>query len=118
MSVAVDWFEIPATDMSRAVEFYGTVLDAPLGAMDGPDGPMHVFMGEAGACGALTSDDSTPAVGGVLVYLHCEDIEGALGRVESAGGKVLQGKTSIGPFGFIARFQDSEGNSVALHNDS
>ena len=51
MTVSIDWFEIPVQDVNRAVEFYGTVLGAPLSTMEGPDGPMHVFPGEDGASG-------------------------------------------------------------------
>ncbi len=115
MSVSVNWFEIPVVDKARAVEFYGQVLGAPLGTMDGPDGPMYVFMGEEGPVGALSETDSAPAAGGVVVYLSCDDIEAALGRTAQAGGSIAQEKTSIGPFGFIGRFNDTEGNIVALH---
>jgi predicted enzyme related to lactoylglutathione lyase len=62
MAIGVDLFEIPVKDMGRAVEFYGSVFAEPLGTMDGPDGPMHIFPGEEGANGALTLEDSTPAV--------------------------------------------------------
>lgn len=115
MSVSVAWFEVPVSDMNRAVEFYGTVLNEPLGTMDGPDGPMHVFMGDAGPAGALSSQDSSPSQAGVLIYLSCADIPAALARAEKAGGAILQTETSIGPHGFVARFADTEGNSVALH---
>lgn len=118
MAIAIDWFEIPVKDVGRAVEFYGTVMAEPLGVMDGPDGPMHIFPGEEGPNGALTTDDSTPAEGGVLIYLGCADIDAALARVSAAGGAVLQEKTSIGPFGFIGRFKDTEGNTIALHTGS
>ena len=115
MSVSVAWFEIPVEDMGRAVEFYGSVLGEPLGTMDGPDGPMHVFPADDGAAGALTATDSTPAKAGVLVYLETSDIPAALARAESAGGEIVQEKTSIGPYGFIGKFNDTEGNTVALH---
>ena len=32
-----------------------------------------------------------------------------------AGGKMLILRRSIGQYGFIAQFEDSEGNRVALH---
>ena len=114
MANAVNWFEIPVTDVGRAVEFYGTVLGEPLSTMDGPDGPMHVFPGEDGAAGALTTD-LTPAADGVLIYLYSPDIDAALARVPGAGGEVVAEKASIGPFGWIGRFNDTEGNMVALH---
>lgn len=116
MSVSVNWFEIPVQDMGRAVEFYGAVLNEPLGTMDGPDGPMHVFNGDEGPSGALSTEDSTPAAAGVLVYLSCADIDAALARVADAGGEVTAERTSIGSFGFIGRFRDTEGNIVALHS--
>ena len=115
MSVTVNWFEIPVQDLARAVEFYGTVLGEPLGTMDGPSGPMHVFMGADGPAGALASDELTPSEQGVLVYLGCDDIPAALSRAEQAGGAIVQPKTSIGPHGWIGRFTDTEGNAVALH---
>ena len=115
MAIGIDWFEIPVKETGRAVEFYGSVFAEPLGTMDGPGGTMHIFPGEEGANGALTLEDSTPAEGGVLIFLGCDDIEAALARVPAAGGSVVQEKTSIGPFGSIARFKDTEGNTVALH---
>ena len=118
MSVSVAWFEIPVANIARAVEFYGTVLGLPLDSMDGPDGPMSVFPGAEGPVGALTTDEGSPAQAGVLVYLDCDDIPAALDRVAAAGGEVLMTKTSIGPFGFIGKFNDSEGNTVALHSQA
>lgn len=118
MTVAINWFEIPVLDIGRAVEFYGAVLDAPLATMDGPDGQMYVFPGADGAAGALIQAEGEIGTGGVLIYLHTDNIDAALQRAASAGGAVEQEKTSIGPFGHIGRFRDSEGNSVALHTPS
>lgn len=110
----VNWFEIPVRDLNRAVEFYGTVLGAPLETIDGPNGPMPVFMGAEGPAGTL-GQETIPVEGGVVIYLGCEDIDAALSRVEQAGGSVAMPRSPIGPFGFIGQFKDSEGNLVALH---
>ena len=83
--------------------------------MPGPDGEMHVFLGSDGPVGALSTDGVTPESGGVIVYLESDDIDAALGRVAAAGGTVVQERTSIGPYGFVGQFQDSEGNTLALH---
>ena len=113
-NVTVNWFEIPVNDLQRAVEFYGTVLAEPLGQMPGPGGEtMNVFMDGENPMGTLIAGE--PSTTGTLIYLNCPDIEAALGRVRQAGGEVLQEETAIGPYGFIARFRDSEGNVVALH---
>jgi len=45
------------------------------------------------------------------------DLSVPLGRVESAGGKVILPKTGIGENrGFIALFIDTEGNKVGFHS--
>ncbi|MEM9621544.1 MAG: VOC family protein [Pseudomonadota bacterium] len=114
--VNVNWFEIPVLNTARAAEFYATVLGTPLDTIDGPDGPMQVFAGSDGPAGALWPVDTPPAHGGVMVYLGCDDIDAALDRAVGAGGAIESARASIGPFGFIGRFRDTEGNVVALHS--
>ena len=118
----VNWFEIPTSDLTRATEFYEAVLEVDLHRND--IGPLKMAWfpmreGGDGATGTLVQNENyTPSHAGTLVYLSVESIEEALERVEANGGKVLNRKTSIGEFGFVAHFEDSEGNRVALHADS
>ena len=42
-------------------------------------------------------------------------IDPTLEAIEGAGGKTLVPKQSIGEHGFIAHFEDTEGNRVAVH---
>ena len=50
----------------------------------------------------------------MLVYLNAQGrLDEAIAAVESSGGKVLQPKHQIGPYGFRAVVLDSEGNRVA-----
>ncbi len=114
---SVHWFEIPALDLDRAAKFYGAVLKTELSDMDGPAGPMKSFQDGDMPVGALVKGpQSKPSQEGSVVYLGTDDIEAALQRVEASGGTVLVPKTSIGPFGHIGQFTDSEGNRVALHS--
>lgn len=55
---------------------------------------------------------------GTTVYLDGgDDLSLHLGRIESAGGKVILPKTAIGENrGFIALFIDTEGNKVGFHS--
>jgi predicted enzyme related to lactoylglutathione lyase len=39
-----------------------------------------------------------------------------LGRVVAAGGVVVQPKQSIGEYGFMGLFKDSEGNTIGVHS--
>ena len=68
----------------------------------------------------MASDPSRkPGTDGPIVYLNDEGvIDDVLGRVEAAGGQVTREQMSIGDFGNIALFQDTEGNVVGLHSNS
>jgi predicted enzyme related to lactoylglutathione lyase len=116
----LNWFEIPATDFTRAKAFYAAVLDAQI--HQDPD-RQYAYLpsdtqtggfGGAIACG----ENFVPAMTGTTVYLDGgNDLSVPLGRVESAGGTVILPKTAIGDNnGFIALFIDTEGNKVGFHS--
>lgn len=125
MASAVNWFDIPVTDMNRAKAFYSTLLGGELHdeANDvamGKAGAMAILPFQDGVGGALMQgDDYTPSRQGSIVYLNGgDDLSVPLGKVEAAGGKVLTDKIRIGENGFIAFFLDTEGNRVGLHSMS
>jgi predicted enzyme related to lactoylglutathione lyase len=39
-----------------------------------------------------------------------------ISRIQAAGGKILQPKFNMGQLGYIALFQDSEGNTIGLRS--
>lgn len=117
----VNWFEIPATDLDRAQRFYERVLQLELERND--MGPLRMAWfpmrpdGD-GATGSLVQhEEYEPSHAGSMVYFSVASIEDTLRRVEEEGGKVISGKNGIGEYGFVAHFEDSEGNRVALHAD-
>ena len=118
----VNWFEIPATNLDRAQAFYETVLGVALQRQPMGDLQMAWFPmvdDGAGATGTLVQHDAyTPSHAGTMVYFSVDDIETVLTRVAENGGKILNPKFGIGPYGFVAHFEDSEGNRVALHAES
>ena len=120
MSNALNWFEIPASDINRAAKFYGTVLGAELeiGEEMMPGYFMVMLPSEDGVGGALIQGEGyAPSTEGTVVYLNGgEDLALPLGRVEAAGGQVLVPKTDIGENGFFAYILDSEGNKVGFHS--
>jgi len=123
MASAINWFEIPVNDLDRAKQFYGTILDGELNLQPmGEDGTMAILPYQNGVGGALVKSDSdawdyTPSQQGSVVYLNGgDDLSVPLGRVETAGGKVLVDKMGIGENGFIAFFLDTEGNKVGIHS--
>jgi len=71
----------------------------------------------AGASGTLIQAEGyEPSHAGTLVYFAVPDIERSLIRVGERGGTTLMPKMSIGEHGYIAHFQDCEGNRIALHS--
>jgi hypothetical protein len=115
----VNWFEIAVRDMSRAIKFYETAFGVQLEPMHFGQHDMAFFPHERGLPGAGGSLIHIPSVepsqGGTTVYLSVEAIDPALDEINKAGGKTIIPRTSIGEFGFMAHFEDSEGNRVALH---
>jgi uncharacterized protein len=126
MRNAINWFEIPARDFDRAVTFYDTIFGVALHRAEFMGVPHGFFsMDEDGVSGAIIArkvvpgGTEIPGETGALLYLNADgQIDEILGRVESAGGKVIQPKADIAPQGFIAIFLDTEGNKVGLHQPS
>ena len=124
----VGWFEVPVTDMDRAVKFYNKVFNIEIAVHElGPLimgwFPFTEDQNRPGAAGSLVQhkDSYKPSSDhGVLIYFSSRtgNLEDELGRIEAAGGKILQPKTQISEdYGYMALFLDSEGNRVALHSN-
>jgi len=115
----VNWFEIPVNDLSRAKSFYESSLGVEITEMEmGPKkmGWFPMEMGAAGSAGTLVEGDGyKPSHEGSLVYFHVDKIDPTLEAINGAGGKTLMPRMEIGEHGFIAHFEDTEGNRVALH---
>ncbi len=117
-AVTINWFEIPATDLVRAADFYSTVFGVELGEMESPAGLMKTFHNNDMPVGALVSNEhNAPSATGPLVYFGTSDIDAVLERVAASGGQVVAPKMSIGAYGNIAQFTDTEGNRIALHSN-
>ena len=116
----VNWFEIPVTDLDRSKKFYEYVFGVELTLNDMGNLKMAWFPwaeGGEGAAGSLIKAESyVPSYSGTMVYFSVEDIESTLKRAEEKGGKIITSKMSIGEFGFVAHFEDSEGNRLGLHS--
>ena len=95
-----------------------TITVRPLSRRNFSNGISSSPASGAGTAGSLVADEGyTPSHAGTVVYFEVEDIEATLARIGQQGGKTLLPKMGIGEFGFIAHFEDSEGNRVALHSD-
>jgi predicted enzyme related to lactoylglutathione lyase len=121
MSHTFVWVDIPVADLDRAIAFYTAMLDVPVAKEGGPGFSFGIFPhGNDDVAGCLyvpEAGDNQPARSGPLVYLNATGrLDAAVAAVEKGGGKVLQAKHQIGPYGWRAIVLDSEGNRVALHS--
>ena len=120
---ALNWFEIPAIDISRAKKFYESVFEIKMEEMEMPGMKYAMFPFDPTngkvAGGLAQSPMHTPSATGSIIYLNANpDLQNVLDRIEQAGGKVTMQKTSIGQNGFMAFFTDTEGNMMALHSNN
>ncbi len=93
MAHPVYYFEIPITDMDRAVKFYEELLGVRLErqVVDGYDiARFPFFEGTAGATGALAKGDVyRPSKDGAIVYFHVDVITKTLAKAKAMGRPVL-----------------------------
>jgi uncharacterized protein len=115
----VVYFEIPVTDIDRAVKFYKAVFkfNFEKDIIDKNEMALFPFTDNgSGITGALAKGDIyKPTKNGVVIYFKTENIDESLKLVEQNGGQILYPKTSNGDVGFVAEFEDCEGNRIALH---
>ena len=123
---ALRWFEIPVTDLERAVQFYSTVfnMDVPIKDKRSSHGSLvGVLIDQNGIVGTLTYNNRTPSTpsqtAGIVIYLDVgkEGMDIVLNRVEEGGGQILLPKVNVekgGKQGTVAWILDSEGNKIGL----
>jgi uncharacterized protein len=113
------WVDIPVLDLDRAIRFYSGVLGAPVKKEEYPGMALGLLPGgDQDVTGCLNrSDSDRPSDHGPLLYFNCQGrLDQAIAAVAEGGGKVLQAKHAIGPYGVRAIVLDSEGNRIALHS--
>jgi predicted enzyme related to lactoylglutathione lyase len=123
-SNALNWFEIPATDINRAKAFYENIFDIQMDTQEMMGMHMAFFpseMGNGKASGGLVqSQMHTPSQEGSVIYLNANpSMDNVIEKIEASGGQIVMPKTQITPeYGYMAFFIDSEGNKMALHSEN
>jgi predicted enzyme related to lactoylglutathione lyase len=111
------YFEIPVTDLDRAINFYQSLLGIELerGSIHGYEMAFFPFENNgAGISGALCKGDVyKPSIEGSFIYLFTSDIDGVLSKAVELGSEILFEKTDAGNC-FVAEIKDTEGNRICF----
>lgn len=120
MKSYISMFEIPATDISRAINFYQALLDIKIEKMDVEGMQMGILPYERQTVTGviIQAEGYKPSAEGVTIYLNAgENLQVVLDRVEKIGGQIIMQKTAhADESGYFAIFLDSEGNKMALNS--
>jgi len=110
---AIDYIEIPVTDLARAKRFYGEAF----GWTFNDYGDQYVGIRKPGGASDEEAGGFRPveavAPGGVLLVLYSDDLEGSLEDVRRAGGKITADPFSF-PGGRRFQFCDPDGHELAV----
>ncbi len=120
MNSYISLFEIPAIDISRAINFYETILDLHIEKMevDGMEMGILPYEGQVITGIIIKGPGTKPSADGVCIYLNGgSDLQVILNKVEENGGKIVVPKTPHADgSGFFALFLDTEGNKLGLNS--
>ncbi len=120
MNSFITLFEIPATNISRAVNFYQAILDINIKKMEMPGMEMGIFPyeGQMVTGVIMKGEGYKPTADGVTIYLNGGgNLQTILDKVEKNGGKIIVPKTAhADQSGFFALFLDTEGNKLGLNS--
>lgn len=129
------WFEIPVSDLNRAIDFYMNVLLINVKRIKMLDEEQGYFdKGDGTVGGVLVKKDHKPGQGCIL-FFYVVDITEILNNVTDYKGTIVTNKTLLkqkntsGNFiitnnlidqnvGYYAEIMDSEGNRVGLYSNS
>jgi len=117
-------FEIPADDVARVSEFYGSIFGWQLQDMSGQGMDYTLAMTtpvdqqtqqptEPGAIngGMMKRSADTPSP---VITIEVDAIDDSLKQIEAGGGNIVTPRSEIPGMGAFAYFKDTEGNVLGL----
>lgn len=114
-------FEIPADNVTRAQDFYNRAFGWKMHPVSGMDYTVvhtaatddNRMIKEPGKINGGIMKRSPPIMRPVIT-VAVEEMQRALQKVKSAGGKTVKEPVTVGDMGIAAYVQDSEGNIIGL----
>ena len=105
--------EISAQNVEASSKFYESLFGWKMQHV--PEMNYTMWEDGSGFGGGFNTVSEENPVGQVLVYIHSDDIEADLKKVEKLGGKVVHPKAEIPGMGWYAIFQDPTENVLGLY---
>ena len=112
-------FDIPVDSIERAKKFYETLFKWKIEKVPGE---MTYYLiettdldGQTGIGGGMTKRESTEQQ--ITNFIGVQSIDEHINEVETLGGKILEPKTPIVGWGYLAVCQDTENNTFGLWED-
>jgi|SRR3990170_3822684 len=105
--------EISAQNVEASSKFYESLFGWKMQHV--PEMNYTMWEDGSGFGGGFNTVSEENPVGQVLVYIHSDDIEADLKKVEKLGGKVIHPKVEISGTGWFGIFQDPTGNVLGLY---
>lgn len=117
---AINWFEIPVTNMERSIVFYEQLLGVRLRreTMTGTDLAIFPASDRDGVAGALMGvDQVAPGTNNAMVYLNAgPSLNAVLDKLAGLGGQLLMPRVDLpGDIGCFAHIADPDGQRIGLH---
>ena len=120
-------FEIPADDLARAKQFYGTIFGWQLQDMPMPGGRTYTSVRTVPVDDRQLPKEPGAINGGMMqrskdvrspvIAINVSSVEAYLKKIVAAGGKIVTPTTTIAGMGYYAYAADTEGNVIGLWQD-
>jgi predicted enzyme related to lactoylglutathione lyase len=105
--------EIPAKDFEKAKKFYGDLFNWEFTEIK--EWNYLLFKAPDGIAGGFDKRYEISAKPGIVLYIEVADIDAAINKAESLGGKCIKPKTQISPeYGYMAFVSDLDDNHIGL----
>ena len=111
----VGWHELLAADWKKAFAFYGELFGwQKADAEIGPTDAYQLFSAGGQTIGGMFTKRPTDPIPFWLYYFNVDDIDAAVERVKTAGGRIFEGPLEMPGGSWIARCGDPQGAAFAL----
>ena len=114
----VGWNELLAADLQKAIAFYGELFGwQRADAESGPGDGYQLFSAGGQMIGGMSTKRRTDPVPYWVYYINVDDIEAAMERVKTAGGRIFESPVETPGGSWIVRCGDPQGAPFALKGE-